>query len=118
MGMTGRLTDLWGSANARFLDSHRQAADVAGGLGAVALRLVKRPGGWQVDDIARPEDGPLPPASFPIGHDEDDDTIDGNRGADIAALGAYATECRRKSREPQLFPMSAKRRSMWRVTPG
>ena len=36
MGMTGRLTDLWGSANARFLDSHRQAADVAGGLGAVS----------------------------------------------------------------------------------
>jgi hypothetical protein len=44
-------------------------------VGALAVRLVRRRGRWQVEDIARPEDGPLPPAPFPVGDDEDDDVL-------------------------------------------
>jgi len=41
-------------------------------VGALALRLVQRHGRWRVEDLARPEDGPLPPAPFPVLDDEDE----------------------------------------------
>jgi hypothetical protein len=43
--------------------------------GAVALRLVRSPRGWLVDDVALPEHGPLPLPAYPvpIQEDEDDD---------------------------------------------
>ena len=41
---------------------------------AVALRLTRHPRkGWLVDDIARPECGPLPPPPYPVPAEDDDD---------------------------------------------
>src|SRR3984957_14630046 len=36
MGMTGRLTKRWSQANQKYLSGNQRAADVAGGLGAIA----------------------------------------------------------------------------------
>src|SRR4051812_28260713 len=36
MGMSGRLTNLWQKANAKYLANQQRASDVAGGLGAVS----------------------------------------------------------------------------------
>ena len=44
-------------------------------VGALALRLVNRNGRWRVEDLARPEDGPLPPAPFPVSDSDDDDLL-------------------------------------------
>lgn len=44
-------------------------------IGAIAIRLVHRRSGWRVEDLARPEDGPLPPSPYPI-LDEEDDRLD------------------------------------------
>lgn len=43
--------------------------------GAVALRLVRSPRGWLVDDVAMPEHGPLPLPAYPVPVDqaEEDD---------------------------------------------
>lgn len=42
MGMGGRIGELWGRSNAKFLTAQQQAADVAGGLGAASkiLRMI------------------------------------------------------------------------------
>jgi ATP-binding cassette subfamily C protein len=42
MGMAPRLSAVWGETNAKYMDAQRRAADVAGGLGALAkvLRMV------------------------------------------------------------------------------
>ena len=45
-------------------------------IGAIAIRLVHRRGGWRVEDLARPEDGPLPPSPYPV-LDDDDDALSG-----------------------------------------
>ena len=39
MGMTRRLSAIWGSANTRHIDSQQRAADVTGGLGAISRVL-------------------------------------------------------------------------------
>lgn len=39
MGMTGRLSAVWGSANAKHIDTQQRAADVTGGLGAASRVL-------------------------------------------------------------------------------
>lgn len=40
--------------------------------GALAFRLVQTPHGWRVDDLTRPEDGPLPAPAYPVPSDEPD----------------------------------------------
>ena len=42
MGMTGRLAARWSEANARYMQSQREASDVAGGLGTISkvLRMI------------------------------------------------------------------------------
>ncbi|HVM19365.1 MAG TPA: Rv3235 family protein [Egibacteraceae bacterium] len=41
---------------------------------AVAVALVHQPGrGWVVDDVARPEAGPLPPPPYPVPQERPDD---------------------------------------------
>jgi ATP-binding cassette subfamily C protein len=46
MGMTPRMGKIWGEANAKYLASHQQTSDAAGGLGAVSkvLRFVLQSG--------------------------------------------------------------------------
>jgi ATP-binding cassette subfamily C protein len=46
MGMAGRLAARWGDANKRYMDSQREASDVAGGLGSISkvLRMILQSG--------------------------------------------------------------------------
>ncbi len=46
MGMVPRIADRWAEANQRYMDSHGEASDVAGGLGAISksLRMIVQSG--------------------------------------------------------------------------
>ena len=41
-------------------------------VGALAFRIRRTADGWRVDDLVRPEDGPLPPPAYPVPQDEPD----------------------------------------------
>ncbi len=80
-----------------------------GRCGAVALRLIRTPAGWRVDDVARPEDGPLPELRFPTDSDDFDggDGGDGNdgRGLDGAPDGPGTDGLARlASQQPRRVP--------------
>lgn len=74
-GPPGRLLRVRGDLTGD--DCYEAVAVVRRGerVGAVSLRLVHTPSGWRAEDLARPEDGPLPhpPHAFPV---DEPDTFD------------------------------------------
>jgi hypothetical protein len=69
-GPQGRLVRLAGSPPAA--GAYEAVAVVRRGerYGAIGLRLVLRQVGWRVEDLARPELGPLPAAPYPVALEE------------------------------------------------
>lgn len=55
-------------------DRYQAVVVVARGtrIGGLGLELAYRHGGWCVDDVARPEDGALPPPAWPVPLPEDE----------------------------------------------
>ena len=68
----GRLLGLRGSVAAP--GRYEVVALVARGrrVTALAFRLRRGAGGWQVDELCRPERGPLPEPAYPVPRDEPD----------------------------------------------
>ena len=78
-----RLSEVWvrGGAPGSVLSVQVAASGAAGAdvvalvrrgarCGAVALRLVRSPRGWLVDEVALPEHGPLPLPAYPVPAEE------------------------------------------------
>lgn len=83
-----RLRDVWiRGGRPRHVVTVRLAGTHAGGCdivavvrqgaqcGAVALRMVAGRRGWYVEEIAVPENGPLPPPPYPVPSDDAEDDV-------------------------------------------
>lgn len=84
--LVARLTDVWLRPDARVpqvlrVHGRRSApgmydvvalVDRGDRITALAFRIRRTGDGWRVDDLVRPEDGPLPEPAYPVPNDEPD----------------------------------------------